>query len=322
MVAVRNSASFPLDKKVLLFDDLLKNGCALFLYGQGVDVWGSFRSFIENGLATGELCLCAYDQTSSKLQLDRAFGEAVANGKLRPFSLGGGYLPKEIKQLNDELGKLYTKARSEERAVRVLVDFGGLVTRHSFDEALDFVKGIVAKGKGTLYPRRARKRQPFSQTAITAFNFESLGEDEIRALIGFHENVVISSQDGTTTLALNFRTRRGFEEPGIEVAPKEVLEEFVKRHLDTIVLSMLRERPMCGYDVIKTIYQRYHTFLSQGTVYPLLYSLEGQGLLAMEKAEGERSKVYTLTDEGKQAADRKIDEFIRAQRYLLESIRK
>ncbi len=322
MAVVKNSASFPLDKKVLLFDDLLKNDCALFLYGQGVDVWGSFYSFIENGLANGELCLCAYDQTSSKPHPDRAFGKAITEGKLWQFALGRGYLPKEIEGLEGELRRLYVKVRSEGCPARVLVDFGGLVTRHSFDNALNLVRDITAKGKETYYSRQARKEQPFPLTAITAFNLESLDEDAIKALVGLHKNVVISSRDGTTTLALNFRARKPLEEPGIEVAPKEVLEEFVKRHLDTLVLSMLRERPMCGYDVIKTIYQRYHTFLSQGTVYPLLYSLEGQGFLAMAKAEGERSKVYTLTDEGKRAADRKIDEFVRAQRYLLESIRK
>ena len=322
MAAVKDSASFPLDKKVLILDDLLKNDYALFLYGQGVDVWGSFHSFIENGLANGELCLYAYDQTSSKLQLDRAFGDAIAGGKLHPFPLGRGYLPKEIEQLDGEFQKLCVRVRSEECPMRVLADFGGLVTHHSFDKAKDFVRGVIMRKGETYYSRQARKRQPFQLTAITAFSLESLDEGEIKALIGLHKNVVISSRDGTTTLALNFRIRRPFEEPGIEVAPREVLEEFVKRHLETLVLSMLRERSMCGYDVIKTIYQRYHTFLSQGTVYPLLYSLEERGLLAMAKAEGGRSKVYTLTDEGRRAAEQKVDEFIWVQRYLLESIRK
>jgi DNA-binding PadR family transcriptional regulator len=214
------------------------------------------------------------------------------------------------------------KASSEELRVRVVVDFGGLVTRHTLNDAIDCVKGIIAKWGETYYSRKLRKGKPFSLTAITAFNLDSLDEDAVRALVGLHKQVVVSTRNGVSTLALNFRTRKGPEVPGVEVASKEVLEEFVKRHLETVVLSMLRERPMCGYDVIKTIYQRYHTFLSQGTVYPLLYSLEGRGLLAVAKAEGGRSKVYTLTDEGKRAAEREVQEFVKAQRYLLESIRK
>jgi len=321
MAVVRNSASFPSDKKVLLFDDLLKNDCALFLYDQGVDVCGSLLSFIENGMANGELCLYAYDTTSSKLQLEQSFGKEISGGKLRSLPLGKGYLPKEIEKLNGEIRELFWNASSKEPQVRVVVDFGGLVTRHSLNDAIECVKGIIAKGGETYYSRKLRKGKPFSLTAITAFNLDSLDEDAVRALVGLHKQVVVSTRDGVSTLALNFRTR-GVPEPGVEVASKEVLEEFVKRHLETVVLSMLRERPMCGYDVIKTIYQRYHTFLSQGTVYPLLYSLEGRGLLAMAKQEGERSKVYTLTDEGKRAAEREVQEFVKAQRYLLESIRK
>ena len=322
MAVVRNSASFPSDKKVLLFDDMLKNDCALFLYDQGVDVCGSLLSFIENGLVNGELCLYAYDTTSSKLQLERTFGKEISSGKLRPFPLGKGYLLKEIEKLNGELRELVWKARSEGLPVRVVVDFGGLVTRHSLNDAIGCVKGIIAKRAETIYSKKLRRGQPFHLAAITSFNLDSLDEDAVRAMVGLHKQVVISTRDGVSTLALNFRTREGPEALGVEVASKEVLEEFVKRHLETVVLSMLRERPMCGYDVIKTIYQRYHTFLSQGTVYPLLYSLEGRGLLAMEKQEGERSKVYTLTDEGKRAANREVQEFVKAQRYLLESIRK
>ena len=99
-------------------------------------------------------------------------------------------------------------------------------------------------------------------------------------------------------------------------------EKFVSENLKDIVLSMLQEQPMCGYDLIKAIFQRHDVVVSQGRVYPLLYSLEGRGLLAMAKQEGERSKVYTLTDEGKRAAEREVQEFVKAQRYLLESIRK
>jgi len=81
-------------------------------------------------------------------------------------------------------------------------------------------------------------------------------------------------------------------------------------------MALLPRSPMCGYDIIPTIYQRYHTFLSQGTGYPLLYSLEGEGLLSMVKSRSPRSEVYALTEEGK------INDFTSAQKYLLESIRK
>jgi len=321
MATPRNSATLPLEKKVLMLNDFLIDDCSLLLYSQGVDIWRSFGSFIDNGLANGETCLYAYDESNNKLQLDIVFGGAIADGKLLKFPLGRGYLPKEIEELSEELKNLCARARSDKCPARVLVDFGGLVTRHSFEKAVRFMKTLISK-KGEKFTSREKRKQPLLRTAITAFNLESLDEEEIKALIGISRNVVVSSLDGTTTLALNFRVRRGQLEPGIELAPKKSLEHFVKRHLETIVLSMLSEHPMCGYDVIKTIYQRYYTSMSQGTVYSLLYTLESKGLVTVIKAESQRSKLYTLTEQGRALAESRIKDFVAAQRYLLESIQK
>ena len=301
-MAPRNSASLPLDKKVLMLNDFLINDCSLLLYSQGVDVWRSFGSFIENGLANGEICLYAYDESNNKLQLDTIYSEAIASGKLRKFPLGKGYLPKEIEKLNDELKNLCADVRSDKCPAIILADFGGLVTRHSFEKAVDFIKAIISKKEETFNSRQEKKKQPLLRTAIMAFNLESLDEEHIKVLIGLN--------------------RRGQLEPGIELAPKDSLEHFVKRHLETIVLSMLSEHPMCGYDVIKTIYQRYYSSLSQGTVYSLLYSLESKGLLSVMKSDSQRSKLYVLTEQGRTLADSKIKDFVVAQRYLLESIQK
>ncbi len=322
MAAYRDSASLPIDKKILLLNNLLSSEHSLLLYGQGVDVWRTFFSFIENGLAKDELCIFSYDATSSKVQLDMTFGDAISSGKLRLFPLGKGYLPKEIEQLEDEIKKLYEKARTGKFSLRIIADFGVLVSHHSFGDALDFVRSIISKRYEGFYSRQDKRKQPILSGAITAFNVESLDEDEIKVLVGLQRNVMISSQDGTSTLALTFRARHNHLEPGIELASKGALEQFVKSHLETIVLSMLREHPMCGYDVIKTIYQRYYTSLSQGTVYSLLYSLADKGILSVMKSESQRAKVYTLTEKGQKLAESQIEDFIAAQRYLLQSIQK
>jgi len=73
-------------------------------------------------------------------------------------------------------------------------------------------------------------------------------------------------------------------------------EKFVRENLEEIVLSMLREQPMCGYDLIKIIYQRHDVVVSQGRVYPLLYSLEERGVLRCELKSGTRTKVYSVKE--------------------------
>ena len=146
--------------------------------------------------------------------------------------------------------------------------------------------------------------------------------DAVKELMKLHDSVVISARNEYTMSMLNFHGGEVPESPSVETLPRDALERFVKRHLETLVLSMLRENRMCGYDVIRTIYQRYHTFLSQGTVYPLLYSLESKGLLKVVQSDSPRSKVYALTEQGEEIAKARINDFISAQKYLLESILK
>ncbi len=99
------------------------------------------------------------------------------------------------------------------------------------------------------------------------------------------------------------------------------IENIVKNHLEIIVLSMLSEKPMCGYDLIRDIFAKYNVLLSQGTVYPLLYSLKDEGIVQPKFTKGDmRTKRYSITDEGRQNVEKKIYEFVEAEIYVLDSI--
>ena len=106
-----------------------------------------------------------------------------------------------------------------------------------------------------------------------------------------------------------------------EAHTSHYLEKIIKDNLDIIVLCMLRERPMCGYDIIKKIFETHNVFLSQGTVYPLLYSLRDEGILRAEYSKGNmRSKIYKVTDEGLQILDIRLKHFIQAGKYVLNQL--
>ena len=78
---------------------------------------------------------------------------------------------------------------------------------------------------------------------------------------------------------------------------------------------------MCGYDLIKTIFQKYNIFLSQGAVYPLLYKLKDQGILQAEFDQGNmRSKIYSIKADSEEIVNDRLNEFIRAAEYTLDSI--
>ncbi len=67
-----------------------------------------------------------------------------------------------------------------------------------------------------------------------------------------------------------------------------------------IVLAALSEKPMHGYDIMRSLEQshagRYRP--SPGSVYPTLQMLEDGGFVTSEQVDGKR--VYTITDSGRE----------------------
>lgn len=65
-----------------------------------------------------------------------------------------------------------------------------------------------------------------------------------------------------------------------------------------VILKLLREKPMHGYEVMKELEQHTRGCYkpSPGTVYPTLQWLEDEGLVSSEDAAGK--KVYSITDAG------------------------
>ncbi len=55
---------------------------------------------------------------------------------------------------------------------------------------------------------------------------------------------------------------------------KKFIDRIIKTNREIFILYSLLERQMCGYDLIKEIFLKCNVFLSQGTVYPILYTLE------------------------------------------------
>lgn len=89
---------------------------------------------------------------------------------------------------------------------------------------------------------------------------------------------------------------------------KEDKENIVRKNLENIILYFLKKQPMCGYDIIKTVFQRFHVLISPGAVYPLLYYLKDKGVLKAEIEEGEKTKIYSLTKNGEKIIEnRHID---------------
>ena len=77
----------------------------------------------------------------------------------------------------------------------------------------------------------------------------------------------------------------------------ELLDVFVKRELNTIVLALLTKEPLCGRELKLAIFKHFNILLSSGTLYPLLHDLEKENLLQCHN--GVKTKTYSPTDEKK-----------------------
>jgi len=94
---------------------------------------------------------------------------------------------------------------------------------------------------------------------------------------------------------------------------KKFIDRIIKSNREVFIMSSLVEKQMCGYDLIKEIFSSCDVFLSQGTVYPVLYTLESEGLLHAEYSKGDmRSKKYSLTPKGRKIAEKEIEDFSKA----------
>jgi DNA-binding PadR family transcriptional regulator len=90
--------------------------------------------------------------------------------------------------------------------------------------------------------------------------------------------------------------------------------ELLKGSTDVLLLSLLSQQPMYGYQIIKELEKRSQGYFrfKEGTLYPALHRLEVGGL-ALAKWErlptGQDRRYYYITDKGLQILDEKIVEW-------------
>ncbi len=79
-------------------------------------------------------------------------------------------------------------------------------------------------------------------------------------------------------------------------------ERIVKNHLDLIVLKLLREKPRWGYEINLAVRDILEVYLSAGTLYPLLHSLEDEGYVEglWEAKKGRGRRIYKITGRGEE----------------------
>ena len=92
-----------------------------------------------------------------------------------------------------------------------------------------------------------------------------------------------------------------------------VEKSLVSGSMTMLILKLLSEKDMYGYEMIDTLRQKSQNVfeLKAGTLYPLLHGLEDKGMLRVYEKEyaGKIRKYYSITQSGMNMLDRKKTEW-------------
>ena len=103
-------------------------------------------------------------------------------------------------------------------------------------------------------------------------------------------------------------------------------ERLVKANLDLIILRLLRSKPRWGYEINMAIRDRFRVYLSAGTLYPLLHSLEDGGRIegVWESEKGRGRRIYRITETGVEfliAGERMTSELVKLMQSVQDETR-
>lgn len=101
--------------------------------------------------------------------------------------------------------------------------------------------------------------------------------------------------------------------------------ELIKGSTSILILQLLNERDMYGYELVKEIERRSdnHLQMREGTLYPALYKLEKQKCVSFywqEQLKGPARKYYRITDPGKNILTKRTSEWHRYVQVMSDLI--
>lgn len=94
----------------------------------------------------------------------------------------------------------------------------------------------------------------------------------------------------------------------------KINKELIKGSTVILILSLLENNSMYGYEMIKEIEKKSNGvfMFKEGTLYPILHTLESDGMVESFWSDGEgnrKRKYYKITDKGKRNLKEKREEW-------------
>ncbi|MGQ9478807.1 MAG: PadR family transcriptional regulator [Thermoproteota archaeon] len=113
------------------------------------------------------------------------------------------------------------------------------------------------------------------------------------------------------------------------MAYERLVDKLTKENLWLYILTLLKERPMYGYEIASMLRTQFNIPIATITAYVVLYKMEREGLVERSGEHPEagvgrvniRKVYYRYTDKGRETLEKGI-EFIRSRLQLLEGVGK
>lgn len=90
-------------------------------------------------------------------------------------------------------------------------------------------------------------------------------------------------------------------------------KELIKGSTTMLVLELLKDENMYGYQMIKRLSEKSENVfeLKEGTLYPILHTLESKGFITSywDETTAKKRKYYAITESGKQQLKNKKEEW-------------
>ncbi|OBZ14111.1 DNA-binding protein [Bacillus sp. FJAT-27264] len=100
----------------------------------------------------------------------------------------------------------------------------------------------------------------------------------------------------------------------------KVSKEMLKGSTATLILTLLLDKPLYGYELIKELESRSQGVFSlkEGTLYPILHTMESERWVEAYwlEVEGRKRKYYRILDEGKAKLKEKRAEWLLFRRAV------
>lgn len=285
-------------ENIFLLKNLQPKDHLLFLYTPDIHHINTLGLFLKAGVESNEKVLfisTGYTNKDIKKKV-----ESILPDESCELFFGFNDPHRIIKQIRESK----KQAKNKYNGLRMVIDYGH--TPESCD-----TKDIIAIEKEL----SKTKNNSSPTSSISAFNTTCINDAILKNLVPFHEKVMISTENKFTALMY---TNDGGEVTPVETVSKPALERVVKNHLDTLIMSMLMNNELCGYDIIKDIRDRFQIKLSPGTIYPILHFMKERGIIQNNGVSGR--KTYIPTKAGEKVMQRKVQEFLTAKEYITEFI--